>query len=747
MNCSRQVKRILPSMKIKSSRVCVLLLAASLCPFGRAEILPADRRTVWNPGLNAVGGIPNRTTIYQTISPSGGDDTAAIQAALDNCPSNQVVLLGIGTFKITGGLNISKSNITLRGSGTDKTKLVQQTGEQFTTVISIGERSLNDQVALSADALKGTSSITLASAPPSGVPLAVGELVVIDHVTSALSWWNPDPTRSPGGGPAKDESRGWFCEYDRPIGQTMEIAAINGNTITFTTPLHTDFRVTDQSQLSRYWKGDKAQPITVPIQWSGIENLCVATLFTEGNGGGNFALGGVKYCWVKNVESDKSSGSGVSMDGSFRCELRDSYIHSTVWANPGGAGYGIAINFYASENLVENCISWSFNKVMVMRASGGGNVIGYNYMQDGWGSDYPNMSEVGLNASHYTTPHYELFEGNESFAFSGDSTWGNSVYITAFRNNLTTQRTAAPPLDTYTFSFVDGSSVRRTFWLEDGGNRNAIGVKPFHWYYNFIGNVLGSANMALLTNPKSDWTTVQTAFVENADGNDAHIPMWSLGQGEDAYIKDDPQVQGTALFHGNYDYVTKTIKWNSTNADHTLPASLYLAAKPTFFSTNTWPWVTPENAPNTTATLPAKVRFNTIIGAATTNYTAWRKLNFEGTTFTNNAISGPAADPDHTGVPNFLRYAFNLSARGPVGATIAAGTTGTGALHYLTLAFDRRTVGTDLSYVVEGSTNLVNWSPVTTYTPGSPTHVTAQDNVAFGAATKHFLRVRVVPVP
>src|SRR5437899_2009024 len=35
-------------------------------------IIPADRMTTWNPGLNAVGGIPNRTTIYRTLSPRGG---------------------------------------------------------------------------------------------------------------------------------------------------------------------------------------------------------------------------------------------------------------------------------------------------------------------------------------------------------------------------------------------------------------------------------------------------------------------------------------------------------------------------------------------------------------------------------------------------------------------------------------------------------------------------------------------------
>ena len=42
--------------------------------------LPADRLAAWNPGLNSVGGIPNRTTVFTTVFP-GGD----IQAAIDAC--------------------------------------------------------------------------------------------------------------------------------------------------------------------------------------------------------------------------------------------------------------------------------------------------------------------------------------------------------------------------------------------------------------------------------------------------------------------------------------------------------------------------------------------------------------------------------------------------------------------------------------------------------------------------------------
>src|SRR5258706_11363181 len=58
-----------------------------------AQIIPSNRTTLWQPGVTYNGGIPNRTTIYKTLSPSGGDDTVAIQAALDSCPANQVVQL------------------------------------------------------------------------------------------------------------------------------------------------------------------------------------------------------------------------------------------------------------------------------------------------------------------------------------------------------------------------------------------------------------------------------------------------------------------------------------------------------------------------------------------------------------------------------------------------------------------------------------------------------------------------------
>ena len=86
------------------------------------------------------------------------------------------------------------------------------------------------------------------------------------------------------------------------------------------------------------------------------------------------------------------------------------FIHETPDPNPGGAGYLVGLNYGASDNLIENNIMWYGNKVNVMRATGGGNVIAYNYMDDSFGSAYPESPEAGVNAGHYTTPHMELWK-------------------------------------------------------------------------------------------------------------------------------------------------------------------------------------------------------------------------------------------------------------------------------------------------------------------------------------------------
>jgi len=731
----------------------ILLLSAAILAAAapaRADVIPSDRSTVWNPGLNAVGGIPYRTTIFQTLSPSGSDDTAAIQAVLDACPSNQVVLLGAGTFIISDpGLAIGQSGVTLRGAGPDQTLLVQQTNAQYPVVI-IGWRWVKHTVShpLTADGVKGTNSVAISDA----TGLKVGEIVTLNQLSDDTRSDTVAPVRKVYWGPSAPDPFGgvrrWFCEQNRPIGQTLEIQAINGNQLTFSTPLHIGFETALQAGLSRFSLDEHDDPEGIgwnalwtdqvdAVEYSGIEDLAVSW-GNGGDGGGNIHFWDCAYCWVRNVESSYSSGHSCNLESSFRCEVRDSCFHTTQDPNPGGAGYGIGVNVYASDNLYENNIVWGFNKMTIGRASGGGNVFGYNYLQDGFGAGYLAIVETGAGANHYAGSHMELFEGNEGFNCDSESRWGNCIYETIFRNRWTGLRISMPPLQ-----------------LLDYDARRMVGVDAHAWWHSFAGNVLGFPGMPLLsgTDPQFGYGHTQIGFIYQADAASFAVstsigqlvPAWDIGHGSDD--EPDPLALARTYRHGNYDYVTDSIVWDPDNPDHALPDSLYLAAKPAFFGNNPWPWVTPENAPATTAVLPAKVRFNDIQRAAAATYVGWMKASFSETDQFIDAVSGPGADPDAAGLPNVARYAFGLAPRGPVSAPVTPGTVASGGRNYLTIAFNRRVAATDISYIVEGSPDLANWSNIATVAPGSPSSVTVPDTAPVSSAARRFLRLEVTYAP
>jgi hypothetical protein len=496
-----------------------------------------------------------------------------------------VVLLGPGDFHISpDGLEMTRSGITLRGSGPESTRLLKNPEVNWFPVICMGNRWSGDKflsasIDLAANGIKESQTITLASAPDP--PLSSGEIVLLDQKTnSALTEWSPDS-------PPGDESRAWFCRMDRPISQVMEVESAAGTAVTFTTPLHIDFLTEFEAQLARYgeeWMGPDPRPAT---KWTGVEDL-----YFEKGSDGNITLNVCAYCWVKNVESTHTDGSSIDLTSCFRCEIRDSYIHTSDNPNPGGGGYLLSLSRGSSENLIENNIFWNANKVMVMRATGGGNVIAYNYFEDGWIEYQPGWVESGANASHMTTAHYELFEGNQAFNFDGESTWGNAIYITALRNHFTGKRRSIPPLE-----------------LTDEGFPRAVSLHHGHWWYSFIGNVLGYSGMD--PSPYSSYA-YETFYPWNSDS----VGMWILGVGYD-WGPEDPQVRATIIRHGNYDYVTNSVIWDPAIADHAIPNSLYLAEKPDFFGNRTWPWVEPEGEARL-FTLSARERFDEIHGLIST---------------------------------------------------------------------------------------------------------------------------------
>lgn len=581
--------------------------------------LSADRATAWNPGMMGVGGIPVRSKVCAIVAPRGGaqDDTDQIQNAIEVCQAGQVVQLTAGRFIIdSGNFVLIDKGITLRGAGPDQTTLEKTNGAKpFRGTVGVKDSPLiivgparwaatSDgsgavgSTNLKADAAKGAHAVEVASA----AGFAPGQIVLLDEASGA--GWQPDPQgrgkvwASPDWRvvwqkhdpavlyhddftadtfPTTPGTAGsWFSRADRPTAEVKEIASVTGAVITFTTPVHISYRKNQGAQLSRY--------VHPHVKNAGVEDLKLV-----GGDNGNLRFAWAAQSWAKNVENTVWLGEGFAIDRSFRIELRDFYVHDGAWSQPGGGGYAISLSSGTAEVLIENGIAVRANKLLVARSSGAGSVVGYNYMDMSYINTDGSWIETGVNASHMVGSHHVLFEGNYSHNAESDNTHGNSIYHTFYRNHLRGIRAA--------FENQAGGKVDDITQVRNKPKR-AVGLMAYSYWMSFAGNVLGAEG------EMGGWQ-YETTFTSEKPG------IWMLGWEGTPPYPIDAQVAATTLRHGNFDYLTNTVIWSPAIKARTLPNSLYLKGKPTFFDTGRgyeWPWVRPLDEIKLLS-LPAKARF------------------------------------------------------------------------------------------------------------------------------------------
>jgi hypothetical protein len=262
--------------------------------------------------------------VVKTIGPTPGDNTAWIQAALDEVGGRTAdvsgfrgaLLLGPGLYRVQGTLRIPVSGVVLRGSGdgadtTLNTVLlaVGDTPHQRPVIVAGGgsETKWSDQIPgtkvnITSDTVPvGSRSFTVADA----APFSVGDNIIISHPCTA-EWLRAIDY----GGTAGDTL---WQPGEQPIPYNRMITAISGNTITVDAPVFTTLlRALAQSFVYRTARTGIRTRI-------GIEDLRVhieaAGVPTDTSGDENHAWDAVRLVQIEDAWVRRCTALGFGQAG------------------------------------------------------------------------------------------------------------------------------------------------------------------------------------------------------------------------------------------------------------------------------------------------------------------------------------------------------------------------------------------------------------------------------------------------
>lgn len=568
--------------------LCILLAPVLVEAQLWSGIIDTSRAISWQTLAGVEGGIPTRSTICSTLSP--GATAAQINSAIAVCPSNQTVKLNAGTYNLAAGITFNgKTDVTLRGAGPDQTKLVFtgtvtcNTGATSAVVCLAGSATTYAAIASpvnwTAGYVKGTTQITLSSA--SG--LSVGQIIVLDQCNDGRTGASCTGTEVNTGDAVVCQATGVCAIQAAETGDARmdvrmqqhiaKITSIAGNVVTIDPPLYMpNWR---DSQTPQAWSWGTAAQTGMNI---GIEDLSV-----DYRSVGSLAGIAAENAWnfwiyrVRGIGPTTSFRTSVWLYQTGRGEIRDSYFFGR---GPGSsASYGIE-TFQAHSNLIVNNIIHAVGSGPYLGQMGTGNVFVYNHIV---GVTPDGVTQIRtINDAHNGGNGMNLTEGNDAILYSADTFHGSGNFGTAFRNFL-------PGFDPVYAPSATNCTQPVTLWA-------------FHRYYNIVGNVLGSTARPH-TVYESDLSGNNQAIYNTGDQN----PCGSGGTPP----PDDSQVRVTLMRWGNYDVVTNTNRFvssevpsalanyaNPVPGSQTLPASFLYSSRPSWFGFNgaaiSWPSIGPD---------------------------------------------------------------------------------------------------------------------------------------------------------
>lgn len=545
-----------------------------------ALILPAERLGPWTrSNVGVEGGIPNSSNMTVNATISAGASLTTINNALAACPSNRVVQLSNGSYTLNGNV-VVPNGVVLRGEGTNTLLFFNPSGGIIaggtTWANMINGSAPFGTATVTAGCTPGSSNLTLSTTSPS---LTVNDILYVDQSNDGYF------VNSFG----YECSNGGVRDANHAMGQWSKVTAINGSVVTIWPPLAMPIWSQSLSP-NAWWIADSSWTSCV-----GIENLTVDGSNSTGVNGGlyqsNIEFQGTRNCWVKNVNSfnAKQAHCDVTL-GMFRCEVRHCYFYGTQGAV--SLSYGV-VTSYGGFLLVEDNIFNHVSAPIVPGLTTVCSVFAYNYTTNNYYTAGNNFLAAGLEP-HDSHTCMDLFEGNHTTYFGADFIHGSGSHHVVFRNRFTGWEA---------YQYPGGPTTQGLLCYNLAITNRAC---------SSIGNLLGTATKFSNYQSVPGATLAEPVIYEIGLVNHGYNDFCSPGLAVNAGTPDDSETWHTVFRHMDYDVVNDSIAYNSTNADVTLPDSLYQTAKPAFFGGMSWPPYNPTNhtdAAMSQTNIPAGFRF------------------------------------------------------------------------------------------------------------------------------------------
>jgi hypothetical protein len=367
----------------------------------------------------------------------------------------------------------------------------------------------------------------------------------------------------------------------------VRVTSVSGNTVNLAAPIPLDF--TPALNIRAY-----------STTANGCTSLCGVENLTIRDQGDPIDFTCSDRCWVKDVElSNCAFGDNglIAFWACFQPEVRRCYVHDVPGWPTQMEGMAMAAGFGTCNGLfIDNAV---YHVQAIIQMNGcAANAVVYNYALN-TGFSQANFVGPGIN-THGPHAMMNLIEGNIMPKFQLDGYHGSASHYTLLRNSI---NGLGPTGVTY--------------------ERRMVDLCKGSYYCNVIGNVIGDSSY----NPSLYTCTNNTEYATNyskvyilGGANMCGYSYTVQEPGTEWYrytgALPDPNVEGTLLRHGNYDYFgTGQVRWDSGISSRDIPNSLFYSSKPSFFGSLAWPNIDP--ATPTIGNNPAKARWGRYVVSGT----------------------------------------------------------------------------------------------------------------------------------